>query len=290
MSRICTLLGALVLNIAFACAVSDFAAAGTPRQSPPLPTGVANIARAHTAGLRSKRAHTACKVAPNRHRKHTRRCVKPHSTHTRARTHIASRSGKRASLAKARTHTKRSGKQSTAVTVSVPNTAATIASVLAAPCEGAELTPDPANLAQVEAATLCLVNQERARNGELPLLANAQLAQSSQLHSDDMVSEDYFAHIAPNGETPLERIQATGYIPNTEVGYSVGENIAWGTLNLSTPSAIVTAWIASPEHLANILNHAYRDTAVGVDPAAPPSLAESQPGAVYTQEFGVITR
>jgi uncharacterized protein YkwD len=174
------------------------------------------------------------------------------------------------------------------ITVDVPNPAATIASVLATSCQGTELMPEPANLTQVEAATLCLVNQERARNNELPLQPNTQLAQSSQMHSERMISENYFSHIAPNGETPLQRIQATGYIPNSQVGYTIGENIAWGTLSLATPSAIVAAWIASPEHLANILNSAYRDTAVGVDPAAPSSLAEGQPGAVYTQEFGVI--
>ncbi len=174
------------------------------------------------------------------------------------------------------------------MTVSVPNPAATIASVLATPCAGTELMPEPANLAQVEAATLCLVNQERARNNELPLQPNPQLAKSSQMHSENMASEDYFSHVAPNGETPLQRVQATGYIPNAQVGYTIGENIAWGTLYLATPSAIVAAWIASPDHLANILNSEYHDTAVGVDPAAPASLAEGQPGAVYTQEFGVI--
>ena len=33
----------------------------------------------------------------------------------------------------------------------------------------------------------------------------------------------------------------------------IGENLAWGTLYLATPQAIVEAWIASPGHLANIL-------------------------------------
>lgn len=103
-----------------------------------------------------------------------------------------------------------------------------------------------------------------------------------------MVSQDYFAHIAPSGLTPLERVRETGYIPSPHDGYTIGENIAWGTLELSTPKAIVAAWIASPEHLANILEADYRDTAVGVAPAAPPSLGHGQQGAVYTQEFGVI--
>ncbi len=166
--------------------------------------------------------------------------------------------------------------------------AATIASVLATPCQNTELAPESGNIEEVDAATLCLVNQERARNDELPLQSNAQLGRAAMSHSQDMVEEDYFDHVAPDGETPLSRIQASGYIPNSRVGYTIGENIAWGTLYLATPSAIVTAWIASPEHLANILNAAYRDTAIGVVPIAPASLSEGQAGAVYTQEFGVI--
>lgn len=158
----------------------------------------------------------------------------------------------------------------------------------AAPCQNTGMTPEAGNLEQVRSATLCLVNQERARSNELPLQLDAQLEQAAQPHSEEMVSEDYFAHIAPDGETPLARVQATGYIPNSNVGYTVGENIAWGTLYLATPSSIVAAWIASPEHLANILNAEYRDTAIGVAAAAPPSLANGQAGAVYTQEFGVI--
>jgi uncharacterized protein YkwD len=168
------------------------------------------------------------------------------------------------------------------------STAAVLANVLRTPCQNTELTPTPQNIEAVTLATLCLVNQERARNGELPLQTNGQLEKAAVEHSEEMVSQDYFAHIAPDGLTPLERVEATGYIPNHEVGYTVGENIAWGTLQLSTPSAIVAAWIASPEHLANILDASYKETAVGVVPAVPSSLSQGQPGAIYSQEFGVI--
>ena len=68
----------------------------------------------------------------------------------------------------------------------------------------------------------------------------------------------------------------------------IGENLAWGTLSLATPEAIVNAWIASPEHLANILEGRYRETAIDVEPQVPESLAEGVEGALYTQEFGVI--
>jgi uncharacterized protein YkwD len=167
---------------------------------------------------------------------------------------------------------------------------ASLASVLATPCANAELTPTPEDLAAIQTATLCLVNQERARNDELPLLPNWRLEQAARGHSEEMIGEDYFAHVSPNGLTPVGRVESTGYVPNRQVGYTLGENLAWGTLQLSTPSAIVAAWIASPEHLANILFSQYRDTAIAVVPAVPASLAEGQPGALYTQEFGVIVR
>lgn len=160
--------------------------------------------------------------------------------------------------------------------------------MLATPCANTELTPEPGDLTEVEAATLCLINQERARHDELPLQPNAQLQQAAQGHSEEMVSDDYFAHVSPSGLTPVQRVQETGYVPSAQDGYTIGENIAWGTMQLSTPASIVAAWIASPEHLANILYAPYHDTAVGVAPEAPASLAEGQPGAVYSQEFGVI--
>ncbi len=170
----------------------------------------------------------------------------------------------------------------------VPSSAATIAKVLGATCENTELMPGAGNLEAIEQSTLCLVNQERARNGELPLRLNADLGQAAEGHSAEMVDQDYFGHVSPGGETPLRRIEASGYIPNSEVGYTLGENIAWGTLYLATPKAIVAAWIASPEHEANILNAAYTETGLGVAPQAPTSLAEGQPGAIYSQAFGVI--
>jgi uncharacterized protein YkwD len=202
--------------------------------------------------------------------------------------HAHAGSSKRSLPVHPRPHAKRAGGPDVIGTAGLPAATSTIASVLATPCEDTELTPEAGNLEQIRTATLCLVNQERARNDELPLARNDELEQAARDHSEDMIGANYFAHIAPDGETPVDRVKATGYIPSPRVGYTLGENIAWGTLYLATPSAIVAAWIASPEHLSNILDSEYRDTAIGVDPAAPPSLADNQAGAVYTQEFGVI--
>jgi uncharacterized protein YkwD len=46
--------------------------------------------------------------------------------------------------------------------------------------------------------------------------------------------------------------------------------------------------VASPGHLANILESQYQDTGIGVVPAVPPSLGGDEQGATYAQEFGVI--
>ncbi|MGH2855453.1 MAG: CAP domain-containing protein [Solirubrobacteraceae bacterium] len=167
------------------------------------------------------------------------------------------------------------------------------ASALPAPaaasaCANADATPQPGNLGQVRAAVLCLIDQERERHGESALQPNAKLTRAAEGHSRDMAAEDYFSHVAPNGETPLDRMRASGYLANPQVGYVVGENIAWGTLWLATPQAIVNAWMASPGHRANILDAAYRDTGVGVAPHPPASLAEGQAGAIYTQDFGAV--
>ena len=103
-----------------------------------------------------------------------------------------------------------------------------------------------------------------------------------------MALGDYFEHVGPRVRRRWRGMRAVGYISSSRVGYEVGENIAWGTLYLATPRAIVAAWMASPGHRANILDARYRETGIGVSPHPPASLAHGQPGAIYTQDFGVI--
>jgi uncharacterized protein YkwD len=158
----------------------------------------------------------------------------------------------------------------------------------ASSCANTGLTPQPGNLGLVRAAVLCLIDQEREAHGESALQPNAKLTHAAQGHSEDMASEDYFSHTAPNGETPLDRMRASGYIDSSQEGYEVGENIAWGTLWLASPQSIVSAWMASPGHRANILDAHYRETGIGISSHPPASLADGQTGGIYTQDFGTI--
>ncbi len=100
-----------------------------------------------------------------------------------------------------------------------------------------------------------------------------------------MAFGDYFDHVGPRGETPLTRIRETGYI-SSRMGYEIGENIAWGSLWLGSPRAIVASWMASAGHRANILDRRYRETGIGVSPHTQ-GLAHGQSGGLYTQDFGV---
>jgi uncharacterized protein YkwD len=166
--------------------------------------------------------------------------------------------------------------------------AATIAAVLATPCQNTELVPAAGNLPVVSAAVLCLINRVRAEHDESPLRPSYQLEEAAESHCQELIADDYFAHVSPSGETPVDRIQETGYVPSPSDGYVIGENLAWGTYVLATPQSIVAAWIASPGHLANILETQYRDTGIAIAAAVPESLGEGNPGATYAQEFGVI--
>ena len=158
-----------------------------------------------------------------------------------------------------------------------------------ASCADTGLVPTPANSSRSEAATFCLVNVQRARHGLRALRQNADLARSSDRHSKDMVSENYFDHTSPNGETPLARIKASSYLPHHSA-YLVGENIAIGTMQLATPASIVAIWMQSPDHRANILNPDFRDSGIGIVARAPSRYSGGQGGATYTQQFGVIAK
>jgi uncharacterized protein YkwD len=154
-------------------------------------------------------------------------------------------------------------------------------------CAHTNLQPGRRDIRLIRSAVLCLVNRERAAHGEAPLHPNAHLRRAAQAHTMSMAFDDYFEHSGPGGQTPLSRMRASGYI-SSHVGYEVGENIAWGTMWLATPRAIVAAWMRSPGHRANILDPRYHDTGIGVCAHPPAALAHGEAGAIYTQDFGRI--
>ena len=163
--------------------------------------------------------------------------------------------------------------------------AATVAATLALPasasasgCANANADPNAISLRAARQATLCLLNDIRRAHGLRPFHDNHRLNRASQRHSRDMVRHHYFAH-----GNFVSRIQSARYLFGAR-GWTVGENIAWGTYSAGTPAAIVNAWMNSPPHRANILNPTFGDIGIGVARGAPsPGL---QDGATYDTDFG----
>ena len=72
-----------------------------------------------------------------------------------------------------------------------------------------------------------------------------------------MADNNYFSHTSRNGRTPLDRIKASGFTPVS----AWAENIAMG---YPTPADVVTGWMNSAGHRANIMNCAYTHAGVGL--------------------------
>jgi uncharacterized protein YkwD len=158
-----------------------------------------------------------------------------------------------------------------------------------APCRDANLRPTSTDLARIDAATACLIDAVRASAHLRPLRVDARLQGVAAGQSSEMVLGDYFGDNTRAGATPLQRIVATRYQVGARA-ISTAQNIGWATGSDATPAGIVAAWMRSPPHRRIILTGAFRDLGVGAAPTAPAALAEGQPGATYTAEFGARVR
>lgn len=150
-------------------------------------------------------------------------------------------------------------------------------------CANTGVEPAKGNLRLVRRATLCLLNVQRTKHGLGKLRSNRPLQGVATRYARRMVSLSFFDHVSPAGSTFVDRILQSAYVDAGD-GYSLGENLAWGSGVLSTPKRIVRAWMSSPGHRANILNGKFADIGVGVTPGIP--VAGGGPGATYVNEFG----
>jgi uncharacterized protein YkwD len=152
-------------------------------------------------------------------------------------------------------------------------------------CRGSGLHPTPANVEEVEAATLCLIDIRRGSLHRGLLRENTPLSHVALRQVRVMVHKDYFADVSPSGQTPATLVAASTY--PLRGGFQVGQNLAWGTGDATTPARIVAAWMKSPPHRRIMLDPRYRDAGVGVVPATPAIIGTGQQGATYAIEFGV---
>jgi uncharacterized protein YkwD len=156
-------------------------------------------------------------------------------------------------------------------------------------CPGSGLSPTAANARKVAKATLCLIDIRRASRGRSQLRANSTLVHIADRQVLKMLHMDYFADIGPTGQTPLSLVAASPY-PKRGAWFSVGQNLAWGTGEDTSPARIVAAWMTDPPHRKIMLDPRYRDAGVAALPATPAVVGTGEQGATYAMEFGVRKR
>lgn len=112
-------------------------------------------------------------------------------------------------------------------------------------------TQQPSSSMAVQVANL--VNQERAKAGLAPVELRTDLTSAAQIRAQETVTS--FSHTRPNG-TSFYTV-----LSEQQISYrGAGENIAWGQ---RTAEAVMTAWMNSEGHRANILNPSFQYIGVG---------------------------
>ncbi|WCB95511.1 sporulation protein [Baekduia alba] len=168
-----------------------------------------------------------------------------------------------------------------AIAPAAANASASATTAGARACPGANLAPSLAHAAQARRATLCLLNRQRVRHGLRHLRLHRSLSNAATRYARLMVTKHFFNHVSPAGSTLAQRVKRTNYLRHTR-GWALGENLAWGSGTLATPTRIVNAWMHSPGHRRNILDGSFREIGIGIALGAP----SGGSGATYVNEFG----
>lgn len=119
------------------------------------------------------------------------------------------------------------------------------------------------------------MNIERQKEGLQPLtMDNSALSAAAQVRAKEIVEK--FSHTRPDESdcfTALEEQEIKFGVSC----FAVGENIAAGQ---RTPEAVVTSWMNSPGHRANILDPSFKKLGVGYY-----YTSNSRYGAYWVQMF-----
>ena len=111
------------------------------------------------------------------------------------------------------------------------------------------------NQSSKAAQVLSIVNSERSQAGLGNLSLDSQLNKLAQMKAEDMAENGYFSHTSPTYGSAFDMMNQYGFSYRT-----AGENIAKGQ---KTASSVMSAWMNSQGHRANILGSGYTKLGVG---------------------------
>lgn len=119
-----------------------------------------------------------------------------------------------------------------------------------------------------------LTNNTRQENQLLPLKPDAKLEIAAKMKLNDMLQNNYFAHVSPSGVTPWVWIGKSNY------DYVIaGENLA---MNFYDSDDTMKAWLNSELHRKNILLPEFKEIGIAVGSG----MINNQKTTVVVQVFG----
>ncbi len=110
--------------------------------------------------------------------------------------------------------------------------------------------------AVISGDVISLTNKQRQTAQARELRENAVLARAAQAKAEDMAAQGYFSHTGPDGKRPWAWFREAGYAYKY-----AGENLA---VKFVDSGQVVTAWMNSPTHRANMVNTRFTEIGVGV--------------------------
>jgi Uncharacterized protein with SCP/PR1 domains len=109
------------------------------------------------------------------------------------------------------------------------------------------------SLSPAEAGLLQAVNATRAANGLQPLSLDPTLTRAARRHTTEMIRDGYFAHGNFAGRMLAFHVH----------GPFLGENLAWGSGAYASAGAVISEWLHSPGHRANLLRPSFTRIGIG---------------------------
>lgn len=142
------------------------------------------------------------------------------------------------------------------------------------------------SLSTLNRQVLAAVNRFRVKHGRRPLRESTALDNSARTHSFEMGRDGYFGHPSADGTSFWRRIRDY-YKARNYAYWSVGENLLWASPSVGAAEAM-KLWIASPEHLRNLLTTQWRQIGVSaVRVPHGPGVFHGSTVTIITTDFGV---
>lgn len=115
--------------------------------------------------------------------------------------------------------------------------------------------PAPSTRLDISAECVRMVNSERAARGIGPVSVDLKITYAAETHSRYQASISTMTHLSANGAKAGTRLYNVGYNWST-----YGENVAAGQ---QTCTSVMSAWMNSSGHRANILNPNFVHIGIG---------------------------